>query len=502
LAAALFALLGAYRGAVRQERTFVRLVHLSVAGVLCLGRHTVSQLLVALGVGELDWSAWHRLFAAERIDVAAMQAVLVGQVAAATPAGAPAFAAAVDATQLPRSSRRFPGAGLTVSPRSPRWLRGLHPAQRFVGISALLPRSAAGDSRAVPLRWLLLRTAKTAPMGDEPERTEGAGAVALVAWLRQRLDDLDRAGQRLLVLGDGAYSNAKVLAALPERVVLLARCARNRALYAPPAYRRTGRGRQPRYGERGPTPEATLHQATGWRTSPIAVRGRTVPVTAKVTGPWLVKGAPFAPLALVVVRGVDRGRGTTRRQREPQFFLVTLRMAQEDEWALPLPLPELLAWAWQRWEVEVMHRELKGGFGLGEQQAFSQRGAATVIPWAVWVYALTVLAGYRAWGLGPGAVPDLGRWGTARRWSVGRLRQGLRRELWQLGEFQPVWSRSPDAWAEIAAWVAARTNATAGARRLRRRPRGPAPPPGPRRTARAPSPGGRGPLPWAPNSQS
>jgi hypothetical protein len=466
LAAAWFALLAPYRGAVRQERVFVRLVHLSVAAVLGLGRHTVSQLLAALGVGGLDWTAWYRLFNRARVDVAALQATLLGQVAAAVPTSEAVFAAAVDATQLPRSSRRFPGSGWAAAPRSPRWRRGLHLAQRFVGISALLPRSAAGDSRAVPLRWLLLRTAKTAPMGEEPERTEGQGALELIGWLRRQLDLLGRAAQRLLVLGDGAYSNAKVLAALPERVVLFARCARNRALYAPPAYRRAGRGRQPWYGERGPTPEATLHQATGWRTYPVAVRGRTVPVTATVTGPWLVRGAPCTPLALVVVRGIDRGRGTTRRQRDPQFFLATVEMTQEDEWALPLPLPELLAWAWQRWEVEVMHRELKGGFGLGEQQAFSPRGAATVVPWLVWVYALLVLAGYRAWGYAPPPGPDCGRWWRPRRWSLGRLRQEARHELWRLGDFRPVWARSPDAWAEIAAWVATRTHALLGCRRL------------------------------------
>jgi hypothetical protein len=466
LAATWFALLGGYRRAVRQERIFVRLVQLSVASLLGLGRHTISQLLVTLGVGGQDWSAWHRLFNRTRVDVGALQATLVAQVVAALPREAPAIVAAVDATQLPRSSPRFPGTGLTVSPRSPKWRRGLHLAQRFVGSSLLLPRSATGDSRAIPLKWRLLRTAKTAPLGEEPERTEPQGAVDLIAWLRQHLDALGRARQRLLVLGDGAYSTAAVLAAAPERTILLARCARNRALYALPVYRPAGRGRQPAYGEHAPTPVATLHQATDWQTVPILVRGRTIPVTATVTGPWLVKGAPFQPLALVVVRGIERGRGTTRRQRDPQFFLVTLTMTQEDEWTLPLPLAELLAWAWQRWEVEVMHRELKSGFGLGEQQAFSDRGAAAVIPWLVWVYALMVLTGYRTWHLGAGTVPDLGRWWTARRWSVGRLRQGLRHELWALGDFQPVWQRSADTWAEMGAWVATQTNAVAGARRL------------------------------------
>jgi hypothetical protein len=195
------------------------------------------------------------------------------------------------------------------------------------------------------------------------------------------------------------------------------------------------------------------------------VRGRAIRLTATVTGPWLMHGAPFQPLALLVVKGIDRGRGTTRRQREPQFFLVTLEMTQEDTWDLPLPVAELLAWAWQRWEVEVMHRrERKRGFGLGQQQAWSDQGAAHIIPWLVWLSAVLILTGYRTWGLGPGGVSDLDRWYTARRWSIGRLRQGLRQELWRLGDFQPVWTRSPDRWAEITTWVGTQTTAIQGAR--------------------------------------
>lgn len=461
-----FGLLQAYRTEVPQERTFVRMAQLSLGSIMSLGRHTISQMLVVLGVGDTDWTAWYRLFNQSRIDMTALQGTLVEQVVAEIPADAPVIMVGVDGTQLPRSSKRMPGCGLTVSPRSPKWQRGLHYAQRYVGISALLPRSAAGDSRAIPVRWALLRTAKTTPMGKEPERTECQGAIELVTWVRERLDALKRTTQPLLVLGDGAYSNAGVLKGLPERALLFARCAKNRALFGLPEYRREGKGRQKWYGERGPTPAETIHDQTGWRTYPIVVRGRTIPVTAKVTGPWLVKGAHLHPVMLVVVHGVDHGKGATRRQRDPQFFLVSVRVTSEDEWRLALPVAEFLAWAWQRWEVEVMHRELKSSFGIGEQQAFSDRGAANVVPWMVWVYALLVLTGYRTWRLGTGSVPDLGRWWSARRWSFGRLWQGLRQELWQLGEFQPVWQRSPDTWAEITAWITTQTNATLGVRRL------------------------------------
>ena len=463
LAVTWFGLLAAYRDVVRQERVFVRVVALAVACVLGLGRQTLTRWVVTLGAGTQDWTGWYRLFNRDRLHLATLHGTLVAQVLAAIPATAPVVAVAVDATHLPRTSGKLPGCGITRALRGLRWPRGLTFAQRYVGLSALLPCSPAGDSRAIPLKWRLLRSATTRPLGEEPECTEAQGAHELVGWVRQHLAASHRAAQRLLVLGDGAYSTAPMLADLPTNVTVLARCARNRALYALPVYRPHGRGRQPRYGERGPTLQATLHQATTWQTVVVRVRGRTIPLTAAVTGPWLIEGAPFQPLALIVVRGIDRGKGVTRRQRDPQFFLVTLDLTQEDDWDLPLPLADLLAWAWQRWEVEVMHRELKSGFGLGQQQVFSDHSVATVIPWLVWLYALLILTGYRTWGLGPGTIPDRGRWYTARRWSIGRLRQGLRQDLWGLGEFQPGWTRSPDTWAEITAWVSTQTTAVAAA---------------------------------------
>lgn len=465
LSATWLSLLAAVRPAVVQERVFVRFALLTVASVLALGRRTLAQLLVALGVGALDWTAWYRLFNCGRVDLDALRETLLGQVVEVLPTTGP-IVAAVDGTQVPRTSRKLPGCGYTVQVRTPKWRRGIHLAQRFVGICALLPRSLAGDSRAVPLAWRPLVTAKTTPMGEEPHRSEGQGAGELIRWLRAGLDGLGRTAQLLLVLGDGAYSSAPVLRDLPEGVALFARCAKNRALFAVPSYRSRGRGRQPWYGERGPTPQQTLHAAGGWRSYQFMVRGRPVRLAAKLTGPWLVKGAPLAPVALVVVKGVDRGRGTTRRQRDPQAFLTSVAMTQEDEWHLPMPLGELLAWAWQRWEVEVMHRELKSGFGLGEQQAWSARGAATVLPWMIWSYALTILAGYRAWGYAPPPGPDRGAWWAPRRWSVGRLHQELRAELWRLGEFHPVWQRTPDTWAEMSAWLATNLPATLGCRRL------------------------------------
>ena len=228
-----FAVLAADRPAGRQERVFVGLVQRTVASALALGRRPIAQLLGALGVGALDWTAWYRLFNRGRGDVAAL------------PADGPVVAA-VAAIQLPRPSRTRPGCGYTVQARIPTWRRGIHRAQRFVGLRLLLPRADAGDRRAAPLRWRPLRTATTTAVGNEPERTEGPGAGALLAWLRAGLAGLGRGDHPRVALGDGASSTAPVLGALPDRVARCARGAKNRALDALPTDRPTGRGRQPR----------------------------------------------------------------------------------------------------------------------------------------------------------------------------------------------------------------------------------------------------------------
>ncbi|MEZ4497694.1 MAG: hypothetical protein R2845_13185 [Thermomicrobiales bacterium] len=174
---------------------------------------------------------------------------------------------------------------------------------------------------------------------------------------------------------------------------------------------------------------------------PVLVRGRQISPRVKVTGPWLVKPVPDRPCFLLVVAGVDRGRGTTRRQRAPHFFLVTADRDASGRPVLPLPVAELLAWCWQRWEVEVMHRELKSSCGLGDQQAWSDHGAPTTLEWALWSYALLILTGVAVWG------------------SVGRLLRAVRAECWQREPFAAVRPRFPDDWLTNATWIATQEHA-------------------------------------------
>ena len=119
-------------------------------------------------------------------------------------------------------------------------------------------------------------------------------------------------------------------------------------------------------------------------------------------------------------------------------------------WALPQPAVELLAWAWQRWEVEVAHRAMKSDAGVGAVQCWSVPATVRAAQWQVWAYAVGVLAGYRAWGYDrhPATLRPPGLWWHgAPRWSVATLWRGYRQTL----DFSPGWRGTRGTWAELEA---------------------------------------------------
>jgi hypothetical protein len=458
----LFTLLAAHRPAFHQDRPYHRSLALVLGWLSAFGRHTITQVLLALGLGQADWTAWYRLFSRGRVDYDRLTVCLLTETLRLEPE-ATVYVVGLDATQIPRHSRTMPGTSWLRHPGTAIFQPGIHRAQRFVHLAWLPLPSPAGFSRAVPLRLEPAFPAKAVPVPGHPPQKEWEAGVAALGWARQQLDAAGRAAQRLLAVADGSYSTRRLWADLPARVDVLARCAKNRALYALPGVT-SGRGRPRQYGDRLPRPDAFLTQRIGWQRTDLLVRGRTIPLRYRVEGPCLVRGAPAQPLFLLVVKGSDPRRG--KRPRTARFWLVSAVADADGRWRLPLSAPELLGWAWQRWELEVAHREVKTSFGLGEPQAWSPLAAVLTMQWVVWVYAVLVLTGIRAWGLGPGPVAPPGRWWAGSgRWSLARLWQGFRQELWGQTDFHRSWTGTGDSWGEMTDWLALMTNATLTASR-------------------------------------
>src|SRR5438045_3433622 len=89
LLSVLFELLVAHRPAFRQERPFQRCVALVLGHLAAFSRHTITQLLVALGLGQADWSGFYRVLSTPRFDYDQLTACFFRQTLAAVPAEQP-----------------------------------------------------------------------------------------------------------------------------------------------------------------------------------------------------------------------------------------------------------------------------------------------------------------------------------------------------------------------------------------------------------------------------
>ncbi len=456
----LMALLEQHRPLYKQERVYQRAVALLLAEIFAFSRHTVTQLLLTLGVTEGDWSSWYRLFSRQRFDEAgAARTVLAAVLAELGPREL--LVTGFDGFQVPRRSQQMPGTGWAPALGTAPFKRGLERAQRFVEGSWLLPLEQ-GYSRALPLRCLPLLTIKGVPSAA-PLRKEWEGGWQYLQWLRDTLDDMGRTEQPILALADATFDTVGMWAELPQRVSLVVRTKRNRALFELPVPG-AGPGRPPLYGAKAPPPAAWLRQRAAFRKYTVQVRGRLVTMRARLVGPLVRDGLPHRPLFLLVIGGGARPPGSRRARYEPAFFLISA-VQRQGQWQLPLPLPQLLPWLWQRWELEVAHREMKSGFGLGDKQCWQFHAATLSVQWSAWAYALLLLAGYRTWGVVAGPAPP-GRWRRLPgRWSFNTLWRAYRAALWGQSEFRASWSPSQDNWLKKEPFLAAMHNAILAASR-------------------------------------
>jgi hypothetical protein len=461
LLAELRALLAGASVTFQQERTYRRAVALFVAELLCLGRHTVTQLLRSLGSVNQDWSAWYRLFSRDRFPEVQLSAHLLRETLVHVPPETP-YTATIDAVIVARTGTHVAGSSWWRGLKTAPFQRGLQRGQRFVETAWLTPEEGS-YCRAIPLRWFPAVTAKAVPSVAEPCKEWEAGLAGL-EWLRAEIDRAGRAEQQLVGIGDGNYDVQDIWRDVPERTTLVIRCARNRKLFAMPEEKESrGPGRPPSYGPRLPTPAELLRnrKRKDWTRLTLTIRGRKRELQYRIQGPCLLETVLERPLFLIVVRGQTYTAGKRKLRhlyRKPYHMLVNA-IWQDGKWHLPFSAEQLLTWAWQRWECEVSHREMKSAFGIGEKQCWGARSALTSVQWGVWVYGVCVLAAYRAWGI-LGGPRRAGAWYQhASRWTFASMWQAYRAELWGTCGFSPLSARSLANWLKPELWATGLGNA-------------------------------------------
>lgn len=129
-------------------------------------------------------------------------------------------------------------------------------------------------------------------------------------------------------------------------------------------------------------------------------------------------------MRLLVVAPVpyDSGKGKRKYYRDPAFLLTT---------DLHRPAPVLLQAYFDRWQIEVNHREIKTTLGIGQAQLHNPRSVSRQPAMLVAAYSALLLAGIQVFGdQRSGAFPSLPKWRrNARRPSCLDLVTLLRQEV-------------------------------------------------------------------------
>ena len=167
-----------------------------------------------------------------------------------------------------------------------------------------------------------------------PARKEWEAAVLFLKWVRQNLNQAGRSTQQVLMLADGSYDTIPLWNQLPETVSLLARSAKNRALYHP-LTETEQKDKRRKYGQRALTPQGYWRLRTGWRKLTVTIRMRDRQLTYRVQGPFFRRGAPQTPLFLLIFRGHTYYKRGRKRKILPMPYLVNARIDEAGQPVLP-----------------------------------------------------------------------------------------------------------------------------------------------------------------------
>lgn len=417
-----------------QRRTLHRAVEHALSITTLAGRRTISRAILALGRGQVDWSADYRLFSRQQWKPAALFAPVIDSYLERYPTAGP-IGVALDDTAVARAGKHVPHSSWHRDPMSPPFHLNLLHGIRFVQISLIFPHHREGPygARALPIRFAeSVPVKKPGTKASDHERAAYRHArrqknlvLDACAQLREVRAELDHHGaaHRPLIAGvDGSYCNRRMFDNLPERTELIARTRKDAKLCfpAPPGGRRF-------YGEQKFTPEQVRQDdAIAYHTVTVCIGGTRRELRYKEVNHVLWQGGARRRLLRLLVLAPTPYKlspNSRTHYRQPAYLLCT---------ELDMPAVELIQIYVDRWQIEVNHREEKDILGVGHAQVWSENSVGRHPSFRVACYSMLLLAGLLEFGIERTAdYATLPRWrkDTPRRASILDMLAKLRTDL-------------------------------------------------------------------------
>lgn len=430
-----------WQAAFPQPRTYFRAVRQALGGLVCLGRRTLSRIIWTNGGQHRDWRADYFLFSRCQWDPAQLFTPILQRALPYCPSRY--IGVAIDDTRLRKTGMRIQQAFFQRDPLSPKFHVNLMFGLRFLQASLLVPlfRQAKVGTRALPIafeevsvvkrprRKPARRKAKAAkhvpgnqsvkrkrkprpkPSPTDQEWKQYLAAkklhnlstrfVQLMPRLRAAFDACGAAHKILLLAVDNSFCNRTVFAAIIQGVELIARTRKNIVLC-----QRADAGSRRFYATAKFTPEQVrLDDSIPWKATRIFYGGKRHKVEYKEVGDvYWQGGARKRPLRLLVIRPTRYRKRKSGRfyYRLPAYLLTTVVRGT---------VRQLLQIYFDRWQIEVNHREEKDTLGIGQAQLRNVTSVPKQPAFAVASYSALLLASLQAFGAERGtAYAALPKW--------------------------------------------------------------------------------------------
>ena len=386
-----------------QERSLERAIALAF-GILCgVGKRTITRAISFQGNTQKDWSADYKVFSRcsweprELFDPILEHAIQEQKLSR--------IVLSVDDTRVWRNGKHVPQTQWHRDPMGPPFQTNLRWGHRFLQASLVLPlyeKDPESSSRSIPVRFEMAPVVKKpGKNAGEPELKEyrrqkkeknlSVQFVSMVKEVRSRLDKSGHLGKSMSVVADGSFCNRTVFQEDwgKQNVSVVARARKDIVL----CKRAPGKGRR-FYGKTKFTPELVRRRDSlaRWQTTQIFHGGCYREVRFKeVTRFYWQGGGKKQIMRLLVVApvGYRTSKNGRKYYRQPAYLLTT---------DLNTPAAVLLQDYFDRWGIEVNHRDEKEILGVGEAQVRNDKSVSKVPALLVAMYSWLQLSGLACYG--------------------------------------------------------------------------------------------------------
>jgi hypothetical protein len=399
----LFEHLSQWQAYLPQERSLERVSDLGV-GLLCgLGQRTLTRAISFHGNTQTDWSANYKMFSRSPWQGRDLFAPIFQE--AIEQYELERLVVSVDDTRVWRTGRHVPATQWHRDPMGPAFHTNLRWGHRFLQASLVLPLYAGDEpssARSIPVRWEMAPVVKkpgrkaredewTAYHSEKKEKNLSKQFVSLVQELRQHLNQSGSQKKPLVVTGDGSFCNRTVLAEpwQEQGVSLVLRCRKDIVLC------KQARSSTKRfYGTNKFTPEEVRRWdgVARWQNTSIFHGGRYRNVRYKEISPvYWQRGGKKQPLRLIVLAstGYRQSKHGRRQYHKPAYLLTT---------DLKTPVAILIQDYFDRWAIEVNHRDEKEILGVGQAQVWNEKSVCKVPALIVAMYSWLLLSALECYG--------------------------------------------------------------------------------------------------------